>query len=105
MNWQPLPLPARKRLLQAEPPARLKLFCSSKTPDSKASAKSPSEFCVLHALIQRREERTERRCPHEAVEIKELGVRRRRMREGMRAKNERRNRRGAERRYFRGSNG
>src|SRR5438046_5650503 len=75
MNWQPLPLPARKRLLQAESPARLKLFCSFKTPDSKASAKSPNEFCVRRALIQRRKERAKRRYPPQAERINGSGVR------------------------------
>jgi len=63
MNSQRAPLPVRKRSLRGERPARRKSFFSFKTPDSKASAKSPNEFCVLRALIQRREERTERRYP------------------------------------------
>src|SRR5260370_35708711 len=63
MNSQQAPLPVRKRPLPGERPALIKLFFSFKTPDSKASAKSPNEFCVLRALIQRREERTERRYP------------------------------------------
>src|SRR5437867_2396273 len=98
MNSQQAPLPVRKRPLPGERPARIKLFVSFKTPDSKASAKSPNEFCVLRALIQRREERTERRCPHEAGGINGSGVRRRRMREDMRAKKERLNPRGAQHR-------
>src|SRR5205809_3256173 len=63
MNSQQAPLPVRKRPLQGERPARIKLFFAFKTPDSKASAKSPNEFCVLRALIQRRQERTKRRYP------------------------------------------
>src|SRR5205823_12204552 len=79
MNSQQAPLPVRKRALPGERPARIKLFFSFKTPDSKVSAKSPNEFCVLRALIQRREERTERRYPLPRERISGSGVRRGRM--------------------------
>jgi len=48
-------------------------------------------------LIQRREERTERRCPHDAGGINGSGVRRRRVREDVRTKKERLNPSGAQR--------
>src|SRR5258708_19323548 len=86
MNSQQAPLPGRKRPLPGERPARIKLFSSFKTPDSKASAKSPNEFCVLRALIQRREERTERRYPLPRERISGSGVRGRRMLEDACAK-------------------
>jgi len=56
-------------------------------------------------LIQRHKERTERRCPHEAGGINGSGVRRRRVRKDVRAKKERLNPRGAQRRDFGKSNG
>jgi len=85
MNSQRAPLPVRKRPPPGERPARIKSFFSFKTPDLKASAKSPNEFCVLRALIQRREERTERRYPLPRERISGSGVRRRRVRENVSA--------------------
>src|SRR5947208_16531025 len=91
MNSQRAPLPVRKRPLPGERPARIKSFFSFKTPDSKASAKSPNEFCVLRALIQRGEERTERRYLLPRERISGSGVRRRRVRENVSAEQERLN--------------
>lgn len=91
MNSQRAPLPAQIGLLPGERPARIKSFLSFKTPDSKASAKSPNEFCVQRALIQRREERTERRYPLSRERISGSGVHRRRVRENVGAEEERLN--------------
>src|SRR5438045_8423509 len=88
MNSQRASLPVRKRPLPGERPARIKSFFSFKTPDSKTSAKSPNEFCVLRALIQRREERTERRYPLPRERISGSGVRGRRVRENVNAEQE-----------------
>src|SRR5947208_12045914 len=96
MNSQRAPLPVRKRPLPGERPARIKSFFSFKTPDSKASAKSPNEFCVLRALIQRGEERTERRYLLPRERISGSGVRRRRVRENVSAEQERLNPRSEE---------
>src|SRR5438046_2351290 len=89
MNSQRAPLPVRKRPLPGTRPPRIKLFFSFKIPDSKASAKSPNEFCVLRALIQRREERAERRYPLPRERISGSGSRWGRVLEDARCKKRR----------------
>src|SRR5439155_20782295 len=88
------PLLVRKRRLPQKPPASLKLFFSSKTPDLETRASTPEQFkpcCVRRALIQRRKERAKRRYPLKAERINASGVRGRRMLENECAKERRRN--------------
>src|SRR5438876_6529554 len=102
------PLLVRKRRLPQKPPASLKLFFSSKTPDLRTRASTPEQFkpcCVRRALIQRRKERAKRRHPPQAERTNASGVRRRRMLENARAKKRRLNPAWGQRRNFGELNG
>src|SRR6266496_3714420 len=97
------PLLVRKRRLPQKPPASLKLFFSSKTPDLETRASTPDQFkpcCVRRALIQRRKERAKRRYPPQAERINASGVRWRRVLENACAKKRRLNPTRSQRRNF-----
>jgi hypothetical protein len=68
MNSQSAWIPASKRTTGEKPRTKLKMFFSFITPDLKARRDRRIKICVLRALIQQPEERTERRCPNEREE-------------------------------------
>src|SRR5262245_332717 len=96
MNSQSARIPASKRTRGEKPRTKSKIFFSFITPDLGLGEIAKSN-CVLRALIQQREERTERRCPHEAGRTNGSGACGRSVRKDVRVKEERLNPGGSER--------
>src|SRR5215475_1250196 len=87
MNSQSAWIPASKRTRREKLRTKSKIFFSFITPDLGLGEIAKSN-CVLRALIQQRQERTERRCPHEAGRTNGSGVCGRSVREDVRVKEE-----------------